>query len=63
MRPGPRLQIAHYSEHGRGLSRTVAAEQAHHFADGRLGYAVEDVALAIKGVDVLKFEHQGATPR
>ena len=61
---GPRLQIAHDGEDGRGLAGAVAAEQADDLAlpHGQRD-AVQDVAVAVVGVDVLELEHQCAVPR
>src|SRR4029453_14782524 len=55
---GARLEIAHDGEDGRGLARAVAAEQADPLALlHRERDPVQDMAVAVIGVDVLKMEH------
>src|SRR5262249_52221704 len=55
---GARLEIAHDGEDGRGLARAVAAEQADHLAlPHRERDPVQDVAVAVIGVDVLEIKH------
>ncbi len=58
---GPRLEIAHDGENGRGLAGAVAAEEAHHlfFPHGQRD-AVQDVAVAVEGMDVVELEHRSA---
>src|SRR3954453_12876057 len=61
---GPRMQVAHHRENGRGLAGAVSPQQADHFALAyRERYAMQDVAVAVIGVDILQLEHQRAIPR
>ena len=61
---GPRLQISHDGEDRRGLAGAVAAEQADDLAlPYRQRDAMQDVAVAVIGVDVLDLEHQCTVPR
>ena len=49
---------------GGGAADAVAAEQADDFAlvDGEID-ALQNMALAIEGVEIAHFEHHAATPR
>ena len=59
-----RMQIAHDRHDRRGLAGAVAAEQANHLAVAHAErHAVQDVAVAVEGVDMVEIEHQCAMPR
>ena len=60
-----RRHLAHDRLHGGGATDAVAAEQAHDFAGGDVEIdAVQDVALAVIGVEIPDLEHQStSSPR
>src|SRR5436190_5021345 len=61
---GPRMQVAHHGEDGRGLTGAVSPQQADHLALAyRERYAMQDMAVAVIRVDILELEHQRAMPR
>src|SRR5687767_12696275 len=52
-------QVAHDGLERRGLADAVAAEQPHHLARTHIdGHPVQDVRLAVMGVDVAEGQHQ-----